>query len=363
MIFWACVCLKADDVTSQGYDASASVTPVRIHPMRIRDRWMLIAVLALVQMLCLGGALLLMDVWLLQPPDDAPFSPTVTNLLERVRLIAGLGAAMAVILSTIITMFVIRKYESRLEATNAELMDTNEKFAVVNTAVAELNQHLEEMVDSRADALRRNRDAVVFGLAKLAESRDDETGKHLERICKYVHILGNAVARSRSGKGGIDEHWVRNITTTAALHDIGKVGVADAVLRKPGKLTPEEYKIIQSHAKIGGDALIQLTERWDDDPFLLTAADIAMSHHEKWDGSGYPNGLAGEDIPLAARIVAVADVYDALTTKRVYKAAMSHEEARKIIVNGRGSHFDPQMVDLFVEVEQDFINVAKELGD
>jgi PAS domain S-box-containing protein len=201
----------------------------------------------------------------------------------------------------------------------------------------------------------RSRDAVIFGMAKLAESRDEETGQHLERICKFVEIL----ARHLAGKfEEIDEGWIHTITTTAALHDIGKVGIPDAVLQKKGRLTEGEYQVIKKHTHIGGDTLLALKRRWGNDPFLVTAAQIAMSHHEKWDGNGYPFGLVGDNIPLAARIVAVADVYDALTSKRVYKDAMPHEQARAIIVDGAGEHFDPVVVDAFVAVEDVFREIA-----
>jgi PAS domain S-box-containing protein len=205
------------------------------------------------------------------------------------------------------------------------------------------------------ESVLRNRDAVIFGMAKLAESRDEETGQHLERICKYVEIL----ARHLSGQyEEIDEDWIHTITTTAALHDIGKVGIPDAVLQKKGRLTEGEYQVIKKHTHIGGDTLLALKRRWGDDPFLVTAAQIAMSHHEKWDGNGYPFGLVGDNIPLAARIVAVADVYDALTSKRVYKDAMPHEQAKAIIVDGEGEHFDPAVVDAFVKVAEVFREIA-----
>ena len=206
----------------------------------------------------------------------------------------------------------------------------------------------------------KSRDAVIFGMAKLAESRDDDTGKHLERICKYVEILARHLAETNPD---LDQDWIHTITTTAALHDIGKVGIPDAVLQKNGRLTDDEHKVIQKHTHIGGDTLLALKRRWGDDPFLVTAAQIAMSHHEKWDGKGYPFGLFGDDIPLAARVVAVADVYDALTSERVYKPRMSHDEARAIIVKGAGEHFDPIVVDVFVDVEDAFREVAASHAD
>ena len=221
--------------------------------------------------------------------------------------------------------------------------------------------HLKDHVERLGRARAASRDAVIFAMAKLAESRDTDTGKHLERICRYVEILARELARHRSD---IDEQWVDTVTITAALHDIGKVGIPDAVLCKPGRLTPEERQIIQRHPTIGGDTLMAIKRRAeDDDTFLLTATEIAFAHHEKWDGSGYPFGLAKDDIALAARITAVADVYDALTCERVYKKAMSHDEARKIIVDGSGSHFDPAIVEAFVATEDRIRAVRDEMRE
>ncbi|MHC5004100.1 MAG: HD domain-containing phosphohydrolase [Planctomycetota bacterium] len=216
----------------------------------------------------------------------------------------------------------------------------------------EIKRHIERQAESR--------DALIFSLAKLAESRDNETGRHLERICRYVEILAEQIARERDD---VDDRWVRTITVTAALHDIGKVGIPDAVLCKPGKLTNEEYGVIKKHTTIGGDTLLAIKQRYQDDTFLRTATEIAFAHHERWDGTGYPFGLAEEDIALSARIVSVADVYDALTSKRVYKPGMPHEEASRLIVEGAGTQFDPAVVAVFQRVEDRIRAAAERLGD
>lgn len=204
--------------------------------------------------------------------------------------------------------------------------------------------------------LMRSRHALIFGLAKLAESRDDDTGRHLERISKFSEILAVQLAKTNPD---IDEEWIHTISITAALHDIGKVGIPDAVLLKPGPLTDEERKIMQRHTYIGGDTLMEIKHRWQDDLFVVTSAQIALGHHERWDGGGYPYGLAGCDIPLASRLVALADVYDALTSKRVYKPAAPHEKVRDIIAGESGSHFDPTVVEAFLAVESEFGKVAR----
>ena len=245
--------------------------------------------------------------------------------------------------------------EARVEEITStdEIGDLAESF---NRMTAELKSQVRRL--GRAEAA--SRDAVIFAMAKLAESRDTDTGKHLERICRYVEILGRHMAENTPE---IDDDWVDIVTITAALHDIGKVGIPDAVLCKPGRLTDDERTIIQKHPMIGGDTLLALKRRVEQDSFLVTATEIAFAHHEKWDGSGYPFGLAGENIALAARIVAVADVYDALTCQRVYKKAMSHEQARTIIVEGSGSHFDPAVVEAFVATEDMIQAAAAELGE
>ena len=221
-----------------------------------------------------------------------------------------------------------------------------------------LTADLQALIEGLALEKSSSRDAVIFAMAKLAESRDDDTGKHLERICRYVEVLADELAR---GRPEMNSDWVRTVTATAALHDIGKVGIPDAVLCKPGRLTDGERQVIQRHTTIGGDTLLALKQRWQEDTFLVTATEIAFAHHERWDGTGYPFGLAREDIALAARIVAVADVYDALTSERVYKKAMTHEQARDIIVEGSGSHFDPAVVEAFVAAEDEFESIGDEM--
>ena len=221
----------------------------------------------------------------------------------------------------------------------------------VNLMAADLKDHTERFARQRSES----REAMIFAMAKLSESRDDDTGKHLERICLYTEILAAELSKTHPD---IDDNWVHAIAVTAALHDIGKVGIPDGVLKKPGKLTDEEYTVMKSHTEIGGETLLAVREQWAEDAFLTTAAQIALGHHERWDGTGYPRGLSGEEIAFAARLVAVADVYDALTSKRCYHEAMPHEKARSIIVEGSGKHFDPTVVAAFLAVEEDFRETA-----
>ena len=205
-------------------------------------------------------------------------------------------------------------------------------------------------------------DATVFGLARLAESRDPETGEHLERVSAYCRLLADELRARGKHPEEIDDEFIDNICRCSPLHDIGKVGIPDVILNKPGKLTPEEFEIMKTHAPIGGDTLRDIEERlhWGQSTFLTIGRQIAYSHHEKWNGAGYPAGLAATDIPLAARIMALADVYDALTSKRCYKSAFPPEKAHSIIVEEKGRHFDPDMVEAFLAVEGDFIKVMLE---
>ncbi len=207
-----------------------------------------------------------------------------------------------------------------------------------------------------------NRELIIFSLAKLVESRDSETGAHLERMREYSRLLAEELSKTDRYRETVDADYVRTIFLTAPLHDIGKVGIPDQVLLKPGRLTAEEFEIMKQHTVIGSQTLEATIAAQPSAAYLLVARDIALTHHEKYDGSGYPQGLMGEEIPLCGRIVAVADVYDALTTKRVYKEAFSHSKAKEIITSGRGKDFDPDVVDAFLRREEDFIATSRNLS-
>ena len=201
------------------------------------------------------------------------------------------------------------------------------------------------------------RDVAIFALAKLAQSRDNDTGNHLERVQHYCKILCEKLATLDRFKDVIVGDYSRLMFQTSPLHDIGKVGIPDAILLKPGQLTYEEFETMKTHTTIAAQTLDAALEKFPDVAFLKMAKEIAESHHEKVDGSGYPYGLRGDAIPLCGRIMAVADVYDALVTSRVYKPAMSHEEACAIIGEGRGSHCDADIVDGFFAVADQFRDI------
>ncbi len=203
--------------------------------------------------------------------------------------------------------------------------------------------------------------ATILGLAQLAEYRDQETGNHLEQIREYSRILALELSTWPEYESRITSTYIESIYYASILHDIGKVGIPDAILLKEGKLTEEEFSIMKQHSMVGGDVLEAVITKKTEKSFLTMGKKIAYSHHEKWDGSGYPLGLQREEIPLSACIVALADVYDALTSKRCYKAAFSHEKAKEIIIQGKGKHFSPDIVTAFLNREQDFIQSRKHI--
>ncbi len=207
-------------------------------------------------------------------------------------------------------------------------------------------------------------DVVVLAMASLGETRDNETGNHLRRTQFYVKRLALQLQPHPRFAAVLTTDAIRLLFKSAPMHDIGKVGIPDAILLKPGRLTPEEFEVMKTHTTLGFEAIHRAELSLGQDlPFLRFAKEIALSHQEKWDGSGYPQGLAGEDIPVSARLMAVADVYDALISRRVYKPAFSFEQARDTILAGRGSHFDPDITDAFAAVEPEFREIAGRFSD
>ena len=215
----------------------------------------------------------------------------------------------------------------------------------------------EELV-KKSKELVRTRDAVIFGLAKLAESRDPDTGHHLERIALYSNRLATALRLLPEYRHIVTPSFIRMLGVGSALHDIGKVGVEDRVLLKNGKLTAEERRHMQTHTTRGGECIRQIEKRLGASRFLSMACEIAFHHHERWDGAGYPASLFGNEIPLSARIVAIADVYDALVSRRVYKDAIPHEKCVEIIRRESGKQFDPKLIDIFLKIEGQFKSIS-----
>lgn len=226
------------------------------------------------------------------------------------------------------------------------------------------NQYLESEVVRRGRELSAIQDVTILAMASLAETRDNETGNHIRRTQLYVRELASCLRGHPRFVRYLTEHNIDMLFKSAPLHDIGKVGIPDRILLKPGRFEPEEFEIMKTHCQLGRDAIQHAEDQLGlEVDFLKCAKEIAYSHQEKWDGSGYPEGLAGDAIPISARLMAVADVYDALISRRVYKEGMPHEKAIDIIVAGRGTHFDPDMVDAFVEIAEVFRGIALRFSD
>jgi putative two-component system response regulator len=217
------------------------------------------------------------------------------------------------------------------------------------------NAYLEQEVARRTRDISTIQDVTMMAMASLAETRDNETGNHIRRTQHYVRALALQLRNHPRFAAHLDEESIELLYKSAPLHDIGKVGVPDHILLKPGKLDADEFEIMKTHTTLGKNA-IAAAENLLHSPnsFLQLAREIAHSHHEKWDGSGYPEGVSGDAIPFAARLMAVADVYDALVSRRVYKPAIPHEKAYAIILEGRGGHFDPDVVDAFMTIAGQF---------
>ena len=225
-------------------------------------------------------------------------------------------------------------------------------------------QYLESEVAKRTHELAAIQDVTILAMASLAETRDNDTGNHIRRTQYYLELLANYLKNHDRFRAFLSDHTINMLFKSAPLHDIGKVGIPDRILLKPGRFEPHEFEIMKTHCKLGRDAIQHAEDQLGlAVEFLKYAKEIAYGHQEKWDGSGYPEGLAGDDIPISARLMAVADVYDALISRRVYKEGMPHEKAVGIIAEGKGSHFDPDIVEAFMALTEEFRAVAKRYAD
>ncbi|MBC3916346.1 two-component system response regulator [Undibacterium sp. CY18W] len=226
------------------------------------------------------------------------------------------------------------------------------------------NKHLESLVQDRTRKLGKMQDAIIMAMASLAETRDNETGNHIRRTQNYVAALARKLQNHPRFHAELTDENIELLYKSAPLHDIGKVGIPDNILLKPDKLTSEEFEVMKLHTVYGRETIISVeTYLGESNEFLQFAREITYSHQEKWDGSGYPENLAGDAIPLSARLMAVADVYDALISKRVYKPAFSHEEAIDIMRKGSGSHFDPDILEAFLQISDEFNQIAHQFRE
>lgn len=306
--------------------------------------------------------------WLVSVGEVIPLSDARQAILVEIAFVV---AVFLVYLLTVIRSFssnltAFFRYENRVleQATRGDFegrvpVGSADEFGV-------MARHTNQMIEglrATTDELKRTQDVTIMSLASLAETRDNETGAHLLRTQRYVRALAERLKWHPRFRNHLDGETIMLLFKSAPLHDIGKVGIPDRILLKPGKLSDKEFEVMKTHALLGASALRAAEEQLGTSSFLRIAREIAETHHERWDGSGYPGGLRGEAIPVSGRLMALADVYDALISERVYKQAFSHVEARAIILEGRERHFDPAVVDAFLSVEAEFVRIAADFRD
>lgn len=249
-------------------------------------------------------------------------------------------------------------------ATLLSRVNTHLSLKRMSDVLRNKNLLLKDEIDKGVQEIRAIQEATIHAMASLAETRDNETGNHIRRTQNYVKALALTLKTHPRFSHYLTDDQIEMLYLSAPLHDIGKVGIPDHILLKPGRLDTAEFEIMKTHTTLGYQSILTASQRLSaGSSFLTCAMEIALSHQEKWDGSGYPHGLSGDAIPISARLMAVADVYDALISERYYKKAFSHEVAAGIILEGRGSHFDPDVIDAFKRVEAEFVAIATKFSD
>ena len=249
-----------------------------------------------------------------------------------------------------------------MESQKQELLSQKQELMAQKQELINFNKNLHEMVNERTKTVVELKNAIIKVMSELVDFRDGVTGKHIERTQRYLRVLIEEIIRQGLYEHETSEWDMELVLHSSQLHDVGKIAIQDSILQKPGKLTNEEFEIIKSHTSFGEGVINKIKENTTEQAFLEYARILAGTHHEKWDGSGYHNKLKGDEIPLLGRIMAIADVYDALVSERPYKNAITHEEAVDIILKGRGTHFEPMLVDLFYSVSEEFRNVSLSNG-
>lgn len=239
---------------------------------------------------------------------------------------------------------------------NTIKLDTNDEFGIMADSYNIMSKNIETLMKD----LFSSQMETIFSLAKLTQTRDENTGKHIERVQQYCKILSIGILVNKLYPKIVDRKFIRNIVSASSLHDIGKVAISDILLLSPNKLSKEEKEKMQIHTIYGEQALAKINSKYGNNEFIKIGMLIARHHHERWDGTGYPDKLKGENIPLVARIMTIADVYDALSTKRTYKEAFSHSKCVQIILEEKGKMFDPQLVDIFMKIEQKFLKIREQ---
>ena len=306
--------------------------------------------------------------WLEMNPDRVVDGTGKISIIKEFVYISAILAGYAMIIMYLWSQLMKKILHSH-EAALVKIAqgDMSQRLKVHNHdelgSVAALTNKMLTNLQSAQNELQTTRDVAIISLSALAESRDNETGAHILRTQEYVKALATYLSQFDQYSGLLTPQYIELLHKSAPLHDIGKVGIPDHVLLKPAKLSFEEFEIMKRHPQIGADALSTAESQLGSSSFLRVAKEISLTHHEKWDGSGYPNQLSGENIPLSGRLMALADVYDALITKRVYKPAFSHDKAKRIIIEGSASHFDPNVVEAFLAIEHVFVGIAEKHQD
>ncbi|MBI4666988.1 MAG: HD domain-containing protein [Nitrospinae bacterium] len=348
---------------------SIQVSGERLFPLTTRFALTAVALVTL-----WSGTLFLVVVkdmeWLVEYERGDNLMMPAMVVLAEIALVGAVALAEAINIifsySRNLKLFFTHQNGALSAVTRGELesrvpVSTRDEFGVMGEYTNIMITALKE----RTREVALTQDVTIHSLASLAETRDNETGAHILRTQRYIKALALRL-RDMDGHNHpelLDDGYIELLFKSAPLHDIGKVGVPDAILLKPGKLTDDEFTIMKTHASMGREALLRAEGRLGSNSFLRLAREIAGGHHERWDGKGYPDGQTGERIPLSARLMAVADVYDALISKRVYKEAFTHEKSRGIIMEGRGNHFDPAVIEAFQRAETEFSEIARTYAD
>ena len=349
-------------------ETKADLSPEKVY-FPLSQKVALFATISVIVLITIFMLLVIKDLdWIVEVGKTMPLAEARTSIIKEFLFV------LAVILPH--TLNVISSYSTNLKLffghetnvltniANGKLdvrvpVSTTDEFGVMakhtNAMIAQLKSYINE--------ISLTRDVTILSLASLAEARDNETGQHILRTQRYVRALAIHLQPHPTFCDELDDETIDLLYKSAPLHDIGKVGIPDNILLKPGKHTDEEFELMKTHAQIGSDALKIAEDKMGSTSFLRLAREIAVTHHEKWDGSGYPNGLKENEIPISGRLMAVADVYDALISARVYKPAFPHEKAMTIIREGAGQHFDPDVVAALDKVEDEFKAIAREFGD
>jgi response regulator RpfG family c-di-GMP phosphodiesterase len=320
----------------------------------------------------LFGVMFPLTLRVMSENDDAHWAITYMLLLFLVVIVASGRELQKMIYLSLNQSFENLALVEQLTQQKAFVEQAKQEVETTNELLRNEGKLLEKLVQERTNELIRKsyevvaiQDVMILAMCSLSETRDNETGNHIKRTQNYVRALARYLQQHPLFKDFLSDENIEVLYKVAPLHDIGKVGIPDAILLKPGKLTPDEFEIMKTHTTLGGNAIAYSEEssQLSNNNYLLFAHQIATGHHEKWDGSGYPKGLKGQEISISARLMAVADVYDALISRRIYKEGFTHERASELIIEGRGKHFDQDIVDAFLAIQPEFQEIALRFSD